>query len=125
AGIDPNWYDAHATFYGGPSGAGAMHEACGYGDLYKQGYRLANTALSTTLFNNGATCGACFQLVCVNILNGAERAQDQSRVIPVKYRSVSCVKQGDARFEINENPTFLFVLVFNVANVGDVYRVSV
>jgi hypothetical protein len=24
AGIDPNWYDAHATFYGGPSGAGTM-----------------------------------------------------------------------------------------------------
>ncbi|MCI40263.1 hypothetical protein A2U01_0061496, partial [Trifolium medium] len=26
ADIDPNWYDAHATFYGVPSGAGTMHK---------------------------------------------------------------------------------------------------
>ncbi|XP_045807664.1 expansin-A23-like [Trifolium pratense] len=72
AGIDLNWYDAHATFYGGPSGAGTMRG-----------------------------------------------------IIPVKYRRVSCVKQGGVRFEINGNPNFLFVLVFNVANAGDVSRVSV
>ncbi|MCI95738.1 expansin-A23-like, partial [Trifolium medium] len=29
------------------------------------------------------------------------------------------------RFEINGNPNFLFVLVFNVANASDVSRVSV
>ncbi|GMI75960.1 expansin A17, EXPANSIN 17 [Hibiscus trionum] len=53
------WLPASATFYEGPTGG-----ACGYAnDLIKvYGYKTA--ALSTALFNNGAACGGCYQIVC-------------------------------------------------------------
>ncbi|KAM3736240.1 hypothetical protein ACB098_10G147400 [Castanea mollissima] len=60
--INSNWFDAHATFYGDMSGGATMR----YGNLFKQGYGLATTALRTALFNNGGTCGACFEIICVN-----------------------------------------------------------
>ncbi|KAK6928110.1 Expansin, cellulose-binding-like domain [Dillenia turbinata] len=65
-GFDTQWHDAHATFYGDMGGGETMGGACGYGNLFEQGYGLETTALSVTLFNNGATCGACYEVMCVN-----------------------------------------------------------
>uniref|UniRef100_J3LNJ7 Expansin n=1 Tax=Oryza brachyantha TaxID=4533 RepID=J3LNJ7_ORYBR len=90
------WQPGHATFYGGDDASGTMGGACGYGNLYSQGYGVNNAALSTALFNEGQSCGACFE-----------------------------IKKGGVRFTVNGHAYFNLVLVTNVGGAGDVRSLAV
>ncbi|KAL4189000.1 hypothetical protein AMTRI_Chr08g163280 [Amborella trichopoda] len=111
--------------------------ACGYGDLVKEGYGVNNVALSTALFNNGLTCGACYEIECNSkkdpkwchhgsiIYNPPREHFDLSMpailkigeyrasIIPLNYRRISGFKY------------WTHVLVYNVGGAGDVREVSI
>ncbi|KAK7292373.1 hypothetical protein RIF29_08151 [Crotalaria pallida] len=106
-GIDGNWYDASATFYGDMGGGETMNGACGYGNLFEQGYGLATTALSIALFNNGLACGSCYEIKCVNdphqwcIKNAGSITVTATNFCPPNYKDGSWCNPPRKHFDLS------------------------
>ncbi|XWS39654.1 hypothetical protein CRYUN_Cryun18bG0073600 [Craigia yunnanensis] len=63
---EEEWKSATATYTKETDGSIITEGACGYGDLHKASYGKYSAGLSTMLFNKGSTCGACFEIRCVD-----------------------------------------------------------
>ncbi|CAN0926993.1 EXPA20 [Linum grandiflorum] len=65
---DGEWKSATATYIKQPDGGSiSLGGACGYGDVFHfLTYGRYSAGLSAMLFNRGSTCGACFQIRCVD-----------------------------------------------------------
>nr|GMC86320.1 Barwin-like endoglucanase [Ipomoea batatas]GME14573.1 Barwin-like endoglucanase [Ipomoea batatas] len=73
-----SWNEAHATYYGAPEGT--IGGACGF-EEYKQIYSPYTAALSPTLYNEAESCGACFEIVCVNTTGFCKKDGEKSVVV--------------------------------------------
>ncbi|KAG2702953.1 hypothetical protein I3760_06G115300 [Carya illinoinensis] len=63
---DDEWKTATATYSKETDGSIITEGACGYGDLHKTSYGKHSAGLSSLLFNKGSSCGACYELRCVD-----------------------------------------------------------
>lgn len=150
------WQDAHATFYGDETGAETMRKApsaafiqicnlslpitsswhiacmhaegaCGYGDLFQQGYGLETTALSVALFNEGWSCGGCYEVRCQGsayCASGSAVTVTATNLCPANYSKPSgnWCNPPQRHFDLSK-PMFLrLVTDFRVGIVPVQYR---
>uniref|UniRef100_A0A0D9Y025 Expansin n=1 Tax=Leersia perrieri TaxID=77586 RepID=A0A0D9Y025_9ORYZ len=146
------WEDGHATFYGGRDGSGTTEGgACGYKDKEVESYGTLTAAVGPTLYDNGAGCGACYEVkgskgtAIVSATNQApppvngmkgehfdltmpaflQIDEEKAGIVPISYRKVACVKKGGIRYTITGNPSYNMVMVTNVGGAGDVVALMV
>ncbi|CAM8937993.1 unnamed protein product [Rhodiola kirilowii] len=60
------WNTATATYSNQTDASIITEGACGYGDLHRATYGKLSAGVSGVLFSRGSTCGACFEVRCVD-----------------------------------------------------------
>ncbi|KAL3825843.1 hypothetical protein ACJIZ3_021872 [Penstemon smallii] len=116
------WKPARATFYGGADGSGTKGGACGYEDPFALGYGLQTTALSTALFKNAETCGACYEIKCANVTEGCNPGQQSIFVTATNVcPSGGWCSSPQEHFDLSQ-PAFLQIAEYKAGVVHVQYR---
>lgn len=63
---ESDWKSATATYSKEADKSSTTEGACGYGDVQRTAYSKYSGGLSSMLFNRGSSCGACFEVRCVD-----------------------------------------------------------
>ncbi|KAM1156300.1 hypothetical protein ACFX13_027657 [Malus domestica] len=102
------WLNGHVAFY----------------DTNEQGYGVETTALSSALFNNGQTCGACFEVTCVDdpklCLPGTTKVTATNLCPPSKNASANWCNPPSKHFDLSQ-PMFLKMAKFAAARIVPIH----
>ncbi|KAL3688452.1 hypothetical protein R1sor_014761 [Riccia sorocarpa] len=119
-----NGQSGHATFYGGSDASGTDNGACGFTNALSPEYGTMTAALSSSLFNGGDSCGACYKITCAQTDYGACSSSPivvtATNLCPPGSNGGWC-DDGNAHFDLSE-PAFSQIADTTAGHVGVNYE---
>lgn len=98
--------------------------ACGYQDLIKEGYGYNTTALSSALFNDGAACGACYEIKCAKSESQWCKSSESIFVTATNFcppGGTGCCNAPKEHFDLSQ-PAYLRIAEYKAGIVPVQYR---